>query len=42
MQKLTYCLQIQQALTPIYHPEANPAERKYGDLKPQLAILYSW
>lgn len=39
MQTLTYCLDIKQTLTPFYHPEANPVERKNRDLKPQLAIL---
>ncbi|KAH9637830.1 hypothetical protein HF086_005488 [Spodoptera exigua] len=39
MQKLAYCLNIQHAFTPVYHPEANPVERKNRDLKTQLAIL---
>ncbi|XP_017475026.1 PREDICTED: uncharacterized protein LOC108365496 [Rhagoletis zephyria] len=30
---------IQQLFTPLYHPEANPVERKNRDLKAQLAIL---
>ncbi|XP_060800756.1 uncharacterized protein LOC132901863 [Amyelois transitella] len=30
---------IDQVLTPLYHPESNPIERKNRDLKPQLAIL---
>lgn len=38
MQKLTYCLGIQQTFTPVYHPEANPVERKNRDLKTQLSI----
>ena len=39
MQQVTYCLGIQQSFTPVYHPEANPVERKNRDLKAQLAIL---
>ncbi|KYB29879.1 hypothetical protein TcasGA2_TC034535 [Tribolium castaneum] len=38
MQKLTFCLGISQSFTPVYHPEANPVERKNRDLKTQLAI----
>lgn len=38
MQQLTYCLNIWQTFTPVYHPEANPVERKNRDLKTQLAI----
>lgn len=38
MQKLTYCLKIEQRFTPVYHPEANPVERKNRDLKVQLSI----
>ena len=38
MQKLTYCLGIKQSLTPIYHPQSNPVERKNRDMKTQLAI----
>lgn len=38
MQKLTYCLGIRQSFTPVYHPEANPVERKNRDLKVQLSI----
>ena len=38
MQKLTFCLGIEQSFTPVYHPEANPVERKNRDLKTQLAI----
>ena len=26
MQKVAYCLGIQQQFTPVYHPEANPVE----------------
>lgn len=38
LQKLAYCLGIQQSFTPVYHPEANPVERKNRDLKVQLSI----
>ncbi|KAJ3648391.1 hypothetical protein Zmor_020198 [Zophobas morio] len=38
MQKITFCLGITQSFTPVYHPEANPGERKNRDLKTQLAI----
>lgn len=39
MQHVTYCFGIQQDLIPVYHPAANPVERKNRDLKVQLAIL---
>lgn len=39
MQQACHCMGISQSLTPLYHPEANPVERKNRDLKPQLAIL---
>ncbi|KAG6441256.1 hypothetical protein O3G_MSEX001743 [Manduca sexta] len=39
MQQACHALGIKQDLTPLYHPEANPIERKNRDLKPQLAIL---
>ncbi|XP_073947028.1 uncharacterized protein [Choristoneura fumiferana] len=39
MQQVCHVLGIDQILTPFYHPEANPIERKNRDLKPQLAIL---
>ena len=39
MQCLTFCLDITQTYTPVYHPQANPVERKNRDLKTQLAIL---
>lgn len=39
MQQVCYVMDIKQSLTPLYHPEANPVERKNRDLKPQLAIL---
>ncbi|GFY23703.1 retrovirus-related Pol polyprotein from transposon 17.6 [Trichonephila clavipes] len=32
-------LEITQDLIPVYHPQANPSERKNRDLKPRLAIL---
>ncbi|GFV02212.1 uncharacterized protein TNCV_485331 [Trichonephila clavipes] len=34
-----YLLNIHQSLIPVYHPQANPVERKNMDLKPRLAIL---
>ncbi|KAL0821581.1 hypothetical protein ABMA28_005033 [Loxostege sticticalis] len=39
MQQCMYVLGIKQNLIPVYHPEANPAERKNRDMKVQLAIL---
>lgn len=39
MQQITCCLNIKQGYTPVYHPEANPVERRNRDLKTQLAIL---
>ncbi|KAL0838547.1 hypothetical protein ABMA28_016655 [Loxostege sticticalis] len=39
MQQLSYCLDIKQGFTPLYHPETNPVERRNRDLKTQLAIL---
>lgn len=39
VQQLTYVLKIGHVFTPVYHPEANPVERKNRDMKPQLAIL---
>ncbi|XP_053973168.1 uncharacterized protein LOC128873557 [Hylaeus volcanicus] len=38
MQQVAHCLGIQQTFTPVYHPEANPVERKNRDLKVQLEI----
>lgn len=38
MQHLTFCMGIKQSLTPVYHPAANPVERKNRDLKTQLAM----
>ncbi|GFW43502.1 retrovirus-related Pol polyprotein from transposon 412 [Trichonephila clavipes] len=32
-------LEITQDFIPVYHPQANPSERKNRDLKPRLAIL---
>lgn len=37
VQKLTYCLGIHHAFTPVYHPETNPVERKNRDLKSSQA-----
>ncbi|GFX82279.1 retrovirus-related Pol polyprotein from transposon 17.6 [Trichonephila clavipes] len=39
MQQICYLLTIHQSLIPVYHPQANPVERKNRDLKPWLAIL---
>lgn len=39
MQQLTYCLNIQHVLSPVYHPEPNIVERKNRDLKTQIAIM---
>lgn len=39
MQQVAYCLGIKQSFIPVYHPQANPVERKNRDLKTQLAIL---
>jgi transposase InsO family protein len=39
VQQLTFCLNIRHGLTPVYHPETNPVERRNRDLKTQLAIL---
>lgn len=39
MQQVAYCLNIQQQFTPVYHPQANPVERKNRDMKVQLSIL---
>lgn len=39
MQKAMFVLGVKQSLVPLYHPEANPVERKNRDLKAQLAIL---
>ncbi|GFT71561.1 transposon Tf2-8 polyprotein [Trichonephila clavipes] len=39
MQQICYILNIHQSLIPVYHPQANPVERKDRDLKPRLAIL---
>ncbi|XP_054015866.1 uncharacterized protein LOC128896522 [Hylaeus anthracinus] len=38
MQQVTHCFGIQQCFTPVYHPEANPVERKNRDMKAQLGI----
>ncbi|GBM95588.1 Transposon Tf2-9 polyprotein, partial [Araneus ventricosus] len=39
MQQTCNFLGIKQELIPVYHPQANPSERKNRDLKPKLAIL---
>ncbi|XP_055928023.1 uncharacterized protein K02A2.6-like [Argiope bruennichi] len=39
MQQTCNFLCIKQELIPVYHPQANPSERKNRDLKPKLAIL---
>lgn len=39
MQQACHAMGVTQDLTPLYHPESNPIERKNRDLKPQLAIL---
>ncbi|GBM63819.1 hypothetical protein AVEN_262706-1 [Araneus ventricosus] len=39
MQKMFYLLKIRQSFIPLYHPQANPVERKSRDLKPHFAIL---
>lgn len=39
MQHVAYVLGFTQNLVPLYHPEANPVERRNRDLKTQLAIL---
>lgn len=39
MQQCMFILGIKQNFVPLYHPEANPAERKNRDLKAQLSQL---
>ncbi|GFS55149.1 hypothetical protein TNCV_4799041 [Trichonephila clavipes] len=39
MQQICYLLNIHQSLISVYHPQANPVERRNRDLKPRLAIL---
>lgn len=38
IQYICHCLQIDQSFTPVYHPAANPVERRNRDLKTQLSI----
>lgn len=39
MQQCMHVMGVKQELIPLYHPEANPAERKNRDLKVQLSML---
>ncbi|XP_045768702.1 uncharacterized protein LOC123869746 [Maniola jurtina] len=39
MQKALHVLGVNQNLTPVYHPEANPAERKNREMKQMLAMM---
>lgn len=39
MQKAMLAFDVHQSLTPLYHPEANPAERKNREMKLMLSIL---
>ncbi|GFU21152.1 retrovirus-related Pol polyprotein from transposon 412 [Trichonephila clavipes] len=39
MQQLCFILNIDQDIFPVYHPHANPVERKNRDLKPRITIL---
>ncbi|GFV86061.1 retrovirus-related Pol polyprotein from transposon 412 [Trichonephila clavipes] len=39
MQQLCFVLDINQSLIPVYHPQANPVERKNRDLKPRLTMM---
>lgn len=38
MQCLSMVLGFKQMVTPVYHPQSNPVERKNRDLKSMLAI----
>ncbi|GBL97086.1 Retrovirus-related Pol polyprotein from transposon 412 [Araneus ventricosus] len=42
MQQLCYVLNINQSLIPVYHPQANPVERKNRDLKSRLAMMVAY
>ena len=39
MQKAMHVLGIKQNLTPVYHPESNPAERKNREMKQMLILI---
>lgn len=38
IQDITFCFNIEQTFTPVYHPAANAVERRNRDLKTQQAI----
>ncbi|GFU25625.1 integrase catalytic domain-containing protein [Trichonephila clavipes] len=39
IKQLCFILNIDQDIIPVYHPQANPVERKNRDLKPRIDIL---